>query len=275
MRTLYVSDLDGTLLAPGGTLSAYTYKALGALLEQGLQFTVATARTSATVGKLLSGLTLTAPAVLMNGAALYDIAARRSVKTFPLSGLQVEYVVDAMHRLGIYGFLYRVNEAGLTTYFEKLDTPQKVRFYEARRDRFNKFFQQADSFCHIGVEDVVYFSCMDQKEQLLPLYEELRQKPGLRVEFYKDVYEVDTWFIEAFSAEASKQHGVEYIKKTFGYDKVIGFGDNLNDLPMFLSCDEKYAVKNATQAVKDAADDVIGANSEDGVVKFLQEHVKS
>ena len=41
---LYVSDLDGTLLSPDGTLSAYSRTHLNQLIEDGLLFSVATAR---------------------------------------------------------------------------------------------------------------------------------------------------------------------------------------------------------------------------------------
>ena len=42
--TLYVSDLDGTLMRNDEKLSEYTIKTLNELLRQGLPFTFATAR---------------------------------------------------------------------------------------------------------------------------------------------------------------------------------------------------------------------------------------
>ena len=41
---LYVTDLDGTLMQSNGTLSAYTVSVINRLVEQGLAFTYATAR---------------------------------------------------------------------------------------------------------------------------------------------------------------------------------------------------------------------------------------
>ena len=44
MKTLYVSDLDGTLLNRQSRLSAYTVETLNCLIGEGLPFTYATAR---------------------------------------------------------------------------------------------------------------------------------------------------------------------------------------------------------------------------------------
>ena len=48
MSTLYVCDLDGTLLTPKAQLSPRTVTILNRLLDRGLLFTVASARTPAT-----------------------------------------------------------------------------------------------------------------------------------------------------------------------------------------------------------------------------------
>ena len=69
---LYVSDLDGTLLDKNAQVSEYTSATLNELISNGMDFTVATARTNATVSKILSGLTLRLPVILMNGVLIYD-----------------------------------------------------------------------------------------------------------------------------------------------------------------------------------------------------------
>ena len=45
-KTLYVSDLDGTLLRPDATVSAFTAETLRALTAEGMLFSYATARSS-------------------------------------------------------------------------------------------------------------------------------------------------------------------------------------------------------------------------------------
>ena len=72
-QTLYITDLDGTLLNGNSVVSPRSTQIINDLLHKGMRFTVATARTPATVVPLLQQLDLDIPAVLMNGAVLYDI----------------------------------------------------------------------------------------------------------------------------------------------------------------------------------------------------------
>ena len=72
-KILFASDMDGTLLNEGGWLP--TMWTPSTLAEQGLCFTVATARAprSAMGPVKESGFQVTAPAVCLNGALLWDM----------------------------------------------------------------------------------------------------------------------------------------------------------------------------------------------------------
>ena len=72
-KSLYVSDMDGTLLNSNSVLSQYTTDKLNELIaNEGVLFTVATARTPATVVSLMSNIKATVPFIVMTGAALWD-----------------------------------------------------------------------------------------------------------------------------------------------------------------------------------------------------------
>ena len=62
-------------------------------------------------------------------------------------------------------------------------------------------------------------------------------------------------------------------KEMFGCNKIISFGDSINDIPMFEMSDECYAVANAMDEVKAAATGIIDSNEDDGVAKWLLENV--
>jgi hydroxymethylpyrimidine pyrophosphatase-like HAD family hydrolase len=63
------------------------------------------------------------------------------------------------------------------------------------------------------------------------------------------------------------------LKAMLGAERVVCFGDGSNDLPMFRTCDEAYAMRNAEAEVKAAATAVIGSNLEDGVARWLLANV--
>ena len=74
-------------------------------------------------------------------------------------------------------------------------------------------------------------------------------------------------------AKASKANAIRKLKEMWHCSRVISFGDAVNDIPMFEISDECYAVENAVDELKAIATGVIGNNEEDGVAKWLLEHV--
>lgn len=63
------------------------------------------------------------------------------------------------------------------------------------------------------------------------------------------------------------------LKKIWNCDKVISFGDAVNDIPMFEISDGNYAVENAVEELKAVATGIIDSNENDGVAKWLKEYV--
>ena len=63
------------------------------------------------------------------------------------------------------------------------------------------------------------------------------------------------------------------MQKKCGCERVVVFGDSLNDISMFQIADEAYAVANAVEGLKKVATGVIGDNNADGVAKWLWQNV--
>ena len=62
------------------------------------------------------------------------------------------------------------------------------------------------------------------------------------------------------------------LKEMLGCNKLVCFGDAVNDLPMFELADERYAVANAAPELKAIATDVIDGNDEDAVAGWLEKN---
>ena len=74
---------------------------------------------------------------------------------------------------------------------------------------------------------------------------------------------------------ATKANAIAELKNFLGCDKVVCFGDGINDISMFNIADESYAVENAEDELKNIADAVIDSNENDGVAKWLLENYNS
>ena len=71
---------------------------------------------------------------------------------------------------------------------------------------------------------------------------------------------------------ATKAHAARQLAKLLGCDRIVAFGDAVNDLPLFEAADECYAVSNAAAELKARATGVIGCNDDDGVAHWLEEN---
>lgn len=270
-NTLYISDLDGTLLQGDATLSPNAREKLAAMLRQGLAFTVATARTAYSVEPILAGLPLRYPLILQNGAVLYDATAKRYCHAAMIPPDSVKAMFDLLEAYHLNGFAYCMEDNEIRCCYTELTTPDMQAFYQERKDRYAKPFWQVAHLAELAEQDVVFFSMHGRERLVRPVVEPLQQITGIAVSFYKDVYEADCWYLELAADTATKYHGVQKLREMYGFSSVTAFGDNHNDLPLFAAADTKIAVANATEDLKKAADRIIGSNTEDAVVAYLSE----
>ncbi|MDR1693421.1 MAG: Cof-type HAD-IIB family hydrolase [Oscillospiraceae bacterium] len=270
MKTLYISDLDGTLLNNNAELSDTTVEIVNRLIADGLHFSVATARTAASADHILAGLALNLPVVLMNGVLIRDPAEKRYLQVNTLPPETVRTVAATLKAMGAAALMYEIRDGEQKTYYESLDRQALRNFVEARKAKYHKTFTQTDFSSHSG-DSVIYFTLLDRYDVLEPVYDAVKTLPGINALFYKDSYSADLWLMEIHSASASKKNGVRLLRETYGFDRVIGFGDNTNDLPMFEACDIKVAVANARPEVLAAVGRQCGANGADGVARWIEE----
>ncbi len=278
-QTLYISDLDGTLLNEEALLPVEAAERLNALIEKGLHLTVATARTYATAIPIVKELSLTVPMILMNGVMLYDPVERCCLDAEIIEKDSVDYILKGRKQFGITGFVNGLSPGSgegnrgrqMNTFYEALATPQMRRFCEERKQKYDKPFSKTESLEEIAGEDIIYFSFCYKEETLRPFYEYLKKDASLHLNFYEDVYGDQLWYLEISHVNASKYHGVEKLRTLLKPEKIVGFGDNMNDIPMFEACDRSCAVGNAREPVQKVATRVIDTNKNLGVVQFLEE----
>lgn len=268
-KTLYITDLDGTLLDSRAELSEFTVDALKRLSLAGVNISVATARTAATVAKMFADIPLSAPAVLMNGVCVYSLQAREYVRAEHICDRAKREAIDIVARHGLSGFWYSVENNRLSTFYENTQSPAAESFIEERQRKYNKVFTRVDSFTELYDSGLLYYSISDREEKLSEAAKEFALIDGLRVEYYRDIYTADCMYLELCSAAASKSTAVDYLRESCGFEEVVGFGDNYNDLPLLEACDRFYAVENAVDELKRRANGVIGRNTDNAVARWL------
>ena len=272
---LFVTDLDGTLLNSNKEVSIKSTEILNKLIDNGVNFTVATARTPATVVDLLQDVNIKLPAVLMNGVLLYDIKEEKYINIKEIGKDTVDKVFDVLNKFDKNAMVYGIRNNHLWVYHKEFEYSWEYNFYKERADRKQKTFLKVENYQEcINESKVINFIVFDKYEKIKGIYDELKKIDEISVEYYEDIYEKGCYFLEAYSAEASKANGIKLLSDYIEHDKLICFGDNLNDIPMFELADECYATANAVERVKEISTDVIGSCDEDGVALFMEKKLK-
>lgn len=267
MRTLYVSDLDGTLLQSSARTSPYTNRTINALIEKGMLFSCATARSYLTACKVTAGLRTDIPLVVYNGAALVDGRDGTPIyKNF--FGTEIGGVLEELFAHDIYPIVYAYLEGReVFSYIPARCTSGMEAFLASRKgDPRTHPVEDAARLC--GGE-IFYLTCIDRREKLEPFYE--KYKDSHHCVLQTELYTREHW-LEIMPLAASKSHAIEQLKRQLGCQRLVVFGDGKNDTDMFQVADECYAVANAVPELKSMATAVIGGNDDDGVARWLQEH---
>lgn len=267
MKTLYVSDLDGTLLRHNETTSAYTNTVINSLTEKGMIFSYATARSLVTSKKVTKGLCAKIPLIVYNGAFVMDNVTEEILLSNYFEETPAQVFQD-LFRHQVYPIVYSyIDGAERFSYMEQACTKGMADFIQTRKgDKRTRSVQTTDA---LTMGNCFYITCIDKPDKLEPLYQKYRD--AFHCVYQKDIYSGEQW-LEIMPQAASKANAVLQLKERLGCGRVVAFGDGKNDLDLFEIADEGYAVENAVDELKAIAAGVIGSNEEDGVAKWLEQH---
>lgn len=272
-RTLYVSDMDGTLLGSDSLVSENSARIISELTDRGCLITVATARTPATVVPLLSGTRTTPPAIVMTGTTLWNRNGGCFTDTHFMPGKDVAQALQLCKKAAVHPFVYIMAQDGSTLdVYHAAPGLNKAEqnFYEERARLKLKRFHLGTPAPERAFTHCLLLYAMGPAESIKAAYESFRSTTECSVFCYPDIFNEDVYNLEIFPPGVTKASAILKLKETMGASRLVVFGDNLNDLPMFGIADVAVAVGNALPEVKAAADVVIEPNYTDSVARFIE-----
>lgn len=266
MKTLYVSDLDGTLLNSNIELSSFTTTTINNLINKGMSFTFATARSLNSSKEFTSELKLQLPVIVYNGAFIMEQVTGKIVSSSFFTEEEKNYVIDRINEFDVNPLVYSFSGTKESVSFNKNKINSGVRLYLNDRKNDNRMTPLPNDDLYGG--DIFYFTIIDHKDNIIDFYNSVKENKSLRVTFQQDIYNEYYW-CEIMPMSASKANAIMKLKEIYGFDKVVSFGDAINDIPMFCISDECYAVANAVDELKQISTKEILSNDQDGVAHFL------
>ncbi len=259
---LIATDLDGTLVRSDETVSPYSHEVLGRVRAAGIPIVGITGRGPRLIELCRRDLPEASFLVLAQGGRVVDLTDLDEPlvlmsKTVP--GQQVLGLIEALEAV----------VGPLSIMVEALDAPNAPlwgephviwRWPEAVVTRSRK-----DALAGPVLKAFAH-STTRQADELLAVARRLVPRDGL------SVTQAGLGYIEICPPGVTKASGLAVVAASLGVDPrdVLVFGDMPNDLPMFGWAGwSRVAVANAHPEILAIADEVTGANDEDGVAAYL------
>lgn len=267
MPTLYLSDLDGTLLRSDQRTSAFTNETINRLVSEGMLFSYATARSFNTARKVTAGLDAQIPLIVYNGAFIIDNRTHELLLTNLFTEDEAATILADLLAADVSPIVYCLDDKERFVYNAGRINRDTREFVASRHGDSRD--TPVDCNAALQRKGTFYFTCIDSVEKLLPLYE--KYQDVFSCVYSPDIYSGAQW-LEIMPQAATKAHASRQLAKLLGCDRIVAFGDAVNDIPLFQAANECYAVANAADALKARATGIISSNDEDGVARWLESH---
>ncbi len=273
MKTLYVTDLDGTLLNTNHKISDYSRQIIDALVKKDVLFTYATARSLSSAAVVTEGFVTKVPIISNNGVFIVEPDSGEILLSNFISGEQKRILKQLFEEHNVWPLAYAyVDGVEKVTWCPDFEN-DGIRHYLNTRKGDKRFRPVgAHELDKLYEGDSFYYTCIGEKADLQPIYDALKDSEDFNCLLHQELYRPEYW-CEILPKKATKASALLELKKLLGCEKVVVFGDAVNDIPMFQVADECYAVENAVPELKAFATGIIAGNDADGVAKWLAEHV--
>ena len=251
---LLATDLDGTLLAKGHTLPPGSAAAVSRFMEAGGRFTLATGRSLMGLACVRPLVAVNAPAVVLNGAIVYDYETETLLHGQPLSP-------EARALAGLIRGRFPDIGMEIMTLREK--------YAVCRNDQINMHL----TYVQCTAADIpapgdapgdwYKLLAVDTPQRLKPVGEWLEAEFGDRIHACYS----SPILLEIQDRGVDKGAGVARVAEIIGARQVYCAGDNGNDLPMMRAF-PSFAPANATDECKAAAL-AVGPDCRDDFMAFV------
>lgn len=278
MNKLYISDLDFTLLNSEKKLTKFSRKSINEFAKNNINFTIASARSIATIKPLLENVTFTLPIIEFNGGYLTNFDTMVPIEIFDLNRGSFDQIIELSTELNFYPIIsaYRDNRIEMfPTKTQNTGTRWYFNEIKVTCGKAPPFYVEFDEIMEHRIVTLTYIGKKKEINLLLnSLSNDLKEK--LFYHHYENLYDQGSYWLNMQNKSSTKENAINQLRIEMKLEEseLIVFGDSKNDIGMMKMADIAVAVENAIPEVIEMADIVIGSNDEDSVCKFIRENEK-
>lgn len=263
MIKLFVTDIDGTLLPPGGKIPAANVAAVQKMIRAGVKVVIATGRMYCSALPVAAQLGVAVPIIAYNGA-LIKSSAGEIIATQYMDEAIVLKLLNFFEERGRYLQSYADDVLYVperNRYCELYETGLKVTASVVGWDGMRERAKAVPKLLSIS----------DDAEELADSMSTVEKIFGAQVEVTRST----PIFAEFMAKGVTKAGAIKILADKYGIanDEILAIGDSENDLAMITSVGCGVAMGNAVPAVKAATPRITDTCERDGFAKAVYDYV--
>lgn len=266
-------DLDGTTLDPKGNLSEANRTAIEYAISQGVHIIIASGRAFQSLPRSVTEIPGVEYAVTSNGAAVCHIPTGRRLREYVMEEATVHKILELIGDEEIVYETFVDGQAYADVAYVRDPvrygaSPEAVAYVKETR----RFVEDMSAFmkAHAGRLD-----CMDIVVRDLEIRQRIFEKLDCISEEIYLTSSVEQ-LVEIADRNAGKASGLRYLKEQLQIPEkhMAAFGNADNDIDMLQYAGYGYAVENASENCRHAADYIVKSNDQDGVAQGIYEFLE-
>ena len=262
---MIISDFDGTLVKDDGTVSQINKQAISKYIENGGIFAISTGRLPAVIVSRAKELGLKGVVSCCQGSVILDIQTEELFLNGGIPNAIAVKICEKMEEMGLHIHVY-----GLWSYYSNMDD-EPLKWYEniVKHKAELVTDKPISTFVKENGLDVCKILAIVAPSDNEKVREELKKMQFLGCSVTKS----SEYLVEVLNENYSKGTAVEFLAKRYNIpiEKVIGVGDQSNDVSMIQTAGLGVAVKNASESLKAEADYVCEyTNEEHAIARIIE-----
>lgn len=265
-------DLDDTLLDGTGRLTEETKAAISFAAQNGIEPVIASGRSFYSIPDYIRDVPGIRYAICSNGANVFNTITKECISSYFLSESSVEQIIRLADDYGDTIYLDAFTRGIPHTDKRMLDTLlSNEKISEHRKEYLRKTRVPETDIRGFIRTHADQLDCMNYNVFETSLFDELMGRLAKEV---SGIYVTSSLpqLIEISDQRSGKAGGLRRICELLSVpiEEAAAFGNAHNDADMIKLAGIGYAVSNSDRVALDAADCVIGANTEDAVAAELR-----
>ena len=255
-------------------MSAAQTATLSQLISDGLQFTVATARSIQAVNVLLKEVHLNLPAITLGGGLVTRPDTGKHLLALSLSDDTSEELLRRLYSQGILPFVAAIDDQRDWAFYSRTSSAAAQWYIDEKKAYGDPRLCRYNHPKEVLGKEIISITIFVEEGRLKELTKYLAQVERARVDAMAARHFPGWYEVTMSHPAADKGAALGRLHRLWRdtWERVIVFGDDLNDLPLFEAADYAVAVGNAAPEVLARADEVIQTNDSGAVIDYLARH---